>query len=229
MPDKESLRTAWCKKLSDIQPAFPWGLTAERLRSLPFYRAAATVFATPDAALHQARINCLIDGKNLVMPSPSLREGFYLLPAHSLSFKKIAMAVTYKGLAKYGQLLKNTNMQELSVRLLLTDSLAVDREGGRLGSGRGFFDLSCGLLHDLGGLHRDWDTWTLVMETQISRELLPQEPWDIRVAGAVTPTGIYSFEPAQQKVGVYWDALSLDRIRRIDPLWKLYSSKRPKL
>ena len=225
MMNKESLRTAWLDTLAENSTVMQWGKVAQKLRGLPLYREAATVFATPGKSLHQARINCLVDGKNLVMPGSSIRTGFFLLPARSISFKDIPAAVTYKGLAEKGQLLKGSAIAKLSVGLLLTDSMAVDRNGGRIGDGNGFFDLCCALLQEFRGLREEWEALTIIDENHISQELLPQDAWDIKLAGAVTQSDIHTFAKPEQKPRIYWDALSRDRIKRIDPLWKLYSAK----
>jgi 5-formyltetrahydrofolate cyclo-ligase len=229
MPDKESARAAWRSVTPVNSAAPPWGKAAEKLRTLQEYRDTATVFATPDKALLQARINCLVDGKSLIMPGPSIRDGFFLVPAHRVAFKDLSAAVSYKGLEKYGKLLKNNAMPGLSVRLLLTGSLAVDPGGGRLGDGKGFFDLCCALLQELGALQQDRAVFTFIREEQISRDPLPQDTWDIKMSGAVTPARIITFDPPVQKAAILWDLLTMDRIRRIDPLWKLYSLRNKKL
>jgi 5-formyltetrahydrofolate cyclo-ligase len=225
MTDKDSARSVWRKILANNPLGQQWGKAAEKLRGLQLYRDAVTVFATPGESLYQARINCLVDGKNLVMPAPSIREGFFLLPARTIPFKDFSTAATYKGLHKNGQLLKNESILKLSVGLLLTDSLAVDPEGGRIGEGNGFFDLSCALLHELQGLRQDWNVLTLIQEEQISRDLLPQHTWDINMSGAITPAKIYTFEPPLQKPQIFWEMLSMDQIKRIDPLWKSYNDR----
>lgn len=225
MKDKESARLAWRSLLASKTDVPQWGKAAEKLRGQQVYRDAATVFATPGKSLYQARINCLVDGKNLIMPAPSIRAGFFLLPARTISFKNISEAVTYKGLSKYGKLLKNDSIFGLSVGLLLTDSIAVDLEGGRIGSGSGFFDLCCALLHELGSLQQAPAFLTFVLEEQISRVPLPQETWDIKMTGAITPVKTHAFDGQFQKPQIYWSLLSRDRIKRIDPLWKIYSTK----
>lgn len=225
MTEKEALRSAWLKTLAENSVVMQWGRAAQKLRRLPEYRKAGTVFAAPDKALHQARINCLVDGKNLVMPGPSIREGFFLLAARSIPFKDIPAAVTYKGLTEKGQLLKSAAIAKLSVELLLTDSLAVDRNGGRIGDGSGFFDLCCALLRELGGLQQEWSAMTFIRDDHISTNPLPQDEWDMKMAGAITQSTVYSFDRLSQEPRILWDMLSMDRIRRIDPLWKLYSAQ----
>jgi 5-formyltetrahydrofolate cyclo-ligase len=225
MTDKESARLIW-RNLHTSNTVVPhWGKAAEKLRAHRLYRNAATVFATPGKSLHQARINCLVDGKSLIMPAPSIRKGFFLLPARTIPFKDISVAVTYKGLSKHGTLLKNNAFPELSVELLLTDSIAIDHEGGRIGEGGGFFDLCCALLYELGSLQQNPAVLTFVLEEQISREQLPQDTWDIKMTGAITPVKAHAFTPQLQKPQIYWDLLPQDRIKRIDPLWKIYHAR----
>jgi len=221
MDTKQSVRSAWQRKLADKQGG-QWGRVAEKLRSLASYRNTATIFATPHESLFQARINCLIDGKNLLMPSPSIRDGFFLLTAHSVSFKDLSAAVTYKGLKNHGLKLRDNLLSENAVDMLLVDSLAVDPEGGRMGTGDGLFDLSCALLHELGGLRQNADVVTFIREEQISPAPLPRDKWDIQMNFAITPDRVRQFAAAGRNPLIFWDMLSMDRIKRIDPLWKLY-------
>lgn len=222
MKQKKSVRAEWHKKLTDNQPASQWGKAAEKFRGMQPYRDAATVFATPHESLLQSRINCLTDGKNLLMPGPSIRKGFFLLAPRSIPFKDITLAVTYKGLEKYGQLLKSISLSQLSVDLLLTDSLAVDSTGGRIGDGYGYFDLCCALLHEMKAIEHDAAFLTFIQEEQISLEILPQDKWDIKITQAVTPDQIFQFDPSSQSPKIFWDALPHGRIKKIDPLWKLF-------
>ena len=228
MQQKKSVRSDWQRKLADKQSAPLWGKIAEKLRGLQPYRDTGTVFATPHESLHQARINSLVDGKNLIMPGPSIREGFFLLAAHSVPYKDISMAVTYKGLKKYGQILKGRSISQLSVSLILADSLAVDLAGRRIGDGYGYFDLCCALLKELDTIGPDADILTFIQEDQISQEMLPQDRWDIKMTRALTPNQILQFEPSDQKPQIFWDALTHDQIKRIDPLWKLFQKREDK-
>ncbi|MBW2466833.1 MAG: hypothetical protein JRF02_05980 [Deltaproteobacteria bacterium] len=221
MEDKKSVRSEWQVKLAANQSIPQWGRAAEKLRRLESYRKAKTVFATPHGSLHQARINCIIDGKNLLMPGPGLREGFFLLAARSIAFKDVPAAVTYRGLAKYGHLLKVKSLEQFSVELLLTGALALDQMGGRIGDGQGYFDLCCALLQETACLGDGAYFMAFINDGQISPETLPQDKWDIKMSGAITPSRLLLFEPSGQQPQIYWDMLPRDRIKRIDPLWKL--------
>ncbi|MFA6499857.1 MAG: hypothetical protein WCV64_11075, partial [Desulfurivibrionaceae bacterium] len=55
------------------------GKSAELVRRLERYRDAKRIFVGPTVRLQQLRINALTDGKELLVPGPGLKEGFYLL------------------------------------------------------------------------------------------------------------------------------------------------------
>ena len=226
MTRKESIRQEWLDRLNK-QSTIPvlWGKAAENLRKLQPYRDASTVFASPDASLLQTRINCLMDGKNLLMPGPSLRNGFYLLKTRTIPVPELSSAVTYKGLEKSGQLLSNDEIKKLSIDLLLTDAVAVDRQGTRLGDAKGFVDLSFGILSELGSIHPDATILAVVSEGQITNITLPREKWDVKMNGAVTPAGSVEFDINQVEGKIHWEALSKERIKKISPLWKLSQKK----
>ena len=222
MTRKESIRQEWLDRLNK-QSTIPvhWGKAAENLRKLQPYRDASTVFASPDTSLLQTRINCLMDGKNLLMPGPSLRNGFYLLRTRTIPIPELSTAVTYKGLDKSGQLLSNDEIQKLSIDLLLTDAVAVDRQGTRLGDAKGFVDLSFGILSELAAIQPDATILAVVSEGQITDITLPREKWDVKMNGAVTPVGLVEFDINQVEGKIYWEALPKERIKKISPLWKL--------
>ena len=222
MTVKESIRKEWLVRLEkQSNKPVPWGKAAEKLRKLQPYRGASTVFASPDASLLQIRINCLLDGKNLVIPGTSLRSGFFLLKAHTIPFPRLSSAVTYKELEKFGHLLSNEEIKTHSIDLLLTDALAVDQQGTRLGDGKGFVDLSFGLLSEMGAIRPDTTILAAVSENQITGDTLPRDKWDVKMNGAVTPAGLVEFDINQIEGKIYWDALPKERIRKVSPLWKL--------
>lgn len=225
MDAKISIRSVWQEKLAEKQSRPKWGKAAEKLRRLASYRKAKTVFATPHESIQQARINCIADGKNLLMPGPGLRDGFFLVEARSVPFKDITLSVTYKGLEKYGRIMKDTSLSQLSVDLLLTDALAVDQTGGRIGNGQGYFDLCCALLQEMSSINPDAEILAVISDEQVSQEKLPQEKWDIIMSGVITPSSILQFGPSGRRAKIYWDKLTMDRIKRIDPLWKLFQKR----
>jgi len=202
-----------------------WGRLAQALRVVPAYRQARRVFVGPAPVLAQIRINVLIDGKELLMPAPGLKDGFYLCRPYAIPFRDLAYATTYRGVPRFGQLLDNHALAKTPVDLLVTDAVAVDSRGGRLGDGNGFFDLTCAIFAELGVCEsRGAELWAVVADAQLVSESLPEDPWDIPLDGVLTPTGTRRFErPERARATLFWQHLPRERIRRMTPLWKLYA------
>jgi len=208
-------------------PEESWGRLAQRLRAMEEYRRAKRVFVGPAAILAQIRINVLLDGKELVMPAPGLKEGFYLCRPYVIPFTDLGYATTYKGLPKFGRLLDNRALAKLPVDLLVTDAKAVDRQGGRLGDGQGFFDLTCAILAELGVLDPGRATIMAVAGDQQLVDELPTDPWDVRLHGLITPASEYRFSRDEGgRPTLLWQYLPLDRVRRFNPLWRLHGERR---
>ncbi|MBU0486145.1 MAG: 5-formyltetrahydrofolate cyclo-ligase [Proteobacteria bacterium] len=197
------------------------GKAAEALRRLPIYRQAKQVFVGPDDVLTQVRINALLDGKELIMPAPGLKEGFFLLKPYSIPFMKLGHAVTYKGLADFGQRLSQEEIAGLQVGLLVAGAVAVDREGGRLGDGLGFFDLSCAIFTENNALALNVYLCALVDEGQVVAQV-PQDEWDVKLNVIITGEQVIELS-AESFTGakIIWDKLPPKRIRKITPLWNL--------
>jgi 5-formyltetrahydrofolate cyclo-ligase len=202
---------------------------AEQLRRLPAYREAGLLFVSPAPALLQLRINALLDGKELLMPGPGLREGFYLLKPYSLPFQDLTRAVTMKELARHGTRLDRQALGNLAIDMMLTDAVAVDEAGGRLGRGHGFFDLCCAIFYEFKAAAATCRLVGVVSETQILSEELPRDPWDARLDLLVTPTGSREIKGmGQPPPALIWEALPERKIRKMTPLWQLFQARREK-
>jgi 5-formyltetrahydrofolate cyclo-ligase len=222
MNTKEQLRNRLQHNMSS--PARGGGKLAEMLRRQDLYRQARYVFATPGGLLRQIRLNCLLDNKHLVMPSPGLKDGFFCIKPHAVPFRQLGMAMTESGLRRFGRRLEPG--KKLAIDLLLTGALAVDREGGRLGNGTGYFDLSCALLSANGWLADDHHILAVVEQSQQVTEPLPREPWDVVMTGVVTVEGCYRFgDQGRKEYPIFWQQLAAGRIKRITPLWQLRNKK----
>jgi len=218
MNSKESLRQRLQQNL--FSAGRGGGKIAEQLRRQDLYRQARAIFSTPAALLHQVRINCLLDNKYLVLPTPGLKEGFFCIMPHTVPVRQLGMAITENGLRRFGRRLGPG--EKYNIDLLLTGAVAVDQEGGRLGNGTGYFDLSCALLSANGWLADNHHVLAAVEPTQQVTEPLPREPWDVAMTGLVTVAGCYLFgDQGCKEYPIFWQQLSLGRIKRITPLWQL--------
>lgn len=232
---KEELRTRYA---GCAPPSTVAGKIAERIRRMDEYRNAKTIFMMPSPLLFQARINCLLDGKVLLMPSPALKSGFYRVKPFSIPFSDLAYGTSLKGITLFGRKVQGKQLQGIAVDLALTGCVALDQKGGRLGEGTGFFDLSMGLLGTMGCVTEQTPVGCVAGELQMSQDDLPCESWDIGVDFLVSESRSYAYREsrshacpgkdetafAQVKVkpAVHWDILEKKQIRKIEPLWHLY-------
>ena len=202
---------------------------AEQVRRLECYRAAKRIFATPAHILRQVRINALVDGKELLMPAPGLKEGFLCIAPFTVPFSKLAYAVTPKGMADHGRRVSMEELSKAPVGLLFTDFVVADRSGGFVGDGKGFFDLAVGVLARLGALPADAETIGFGMDAQVVDEEILLDSWDVRLNRVVTEAGLTRCSEVQPAAAaIHWESLTADRIRKISPLWKLSGQVREK-
>ncbi len=212
------------RELVRLQSAFslPKGKIAEVLRRDEVYRKAEVVFAVPSEPLDQIRINTLLDGKDLIMPGPGLKQGFFICRPHSIPFRDMAFAVSFRGMQKFAERLDVSLLSTLQLDLMLTGAVAIDRDGMRLGDGLGFFDLTCAILAAYGAFTDRTRIYGVVEGSQFTEDALPHAPWDVRMDGVITGDGARYFEKSAAKPPeIFWDELPERRIRKIDPLWKL--------
>ncbi|MFH1216557.1 MAG: 5-formyltetrahydrofolate cyclo-ligase [Pseudomonadota bacterium] len=203
------------------------GKAAELLRRELCYQAADLVFVDPSPQMQQVRINCLLDGKELIMPGPGLKEGFYRFLPNTIAFRDLSYAVTIKGLTKYAGKLSRADLAGLRISLLITGALAADACGGRLGDGHGFFDLSHAIFAMSGTLKSDAKVVTLVSSEQIVADPLPRACWDVSADMIFTEEKKYVPVDVPSPAGrIFWEYLDERKIRKITPLWWLWGEKR---
>ena len=204
------------------------GKAAEQLRRIPGYKQVKRVFVAPDPVLSQVRINCLVDGKELIMPSAALKDGFYLLMPFSIPFRDLGFAVSLKGVAKHGKRMAMMDLIGQDIDLFIGQGFAANKQGDILGDGMGFFDLSYGILSEGGCVRENTVTCIITGEEQVISSSIPQAPWDVQADYIVTDNDIVATEVVGQKRSpgrIFWEFLSDKRVRKITPLWQLKQQK----
>ena len=159
---------------------------AQRLKELPEYKAAKTIFCNPDSPQRPVREMALRDGKTLVIATPRLRKGFLLLDPSVIPPNRIFEASSIRGAFKHGRFIEPS---EVKVDLFVAGSVAVSQDGGRLGKGTGYSDQEYTILKKAGGLAPETLVVTTVHNVQIV-ENIPRDEWDVPVDVIVTPTRV---------------------------------------
>jgi 5-formyltetrahydrofolate cyclo-ligase len=159
---------------------------AELLRDLPEYKDAKTIFSNPDSPQRPIREFALLDGKIVVMASPRLKNGFILIDPRKIEKEKLREAATIRGALNLGE---PADLSKVKIDLFIAGSVAVDRNGIRLGKGSGYSDQEYAILKKYNSILKKTPIITTVHDLQIVNDL-PKEEWDIPVDIIITPTKI---------------------------------------
>ena len=102
--------------------------------------------------------------------------------------------------------------------LVVCGSVAVNREGARIGKGGGFSDLEVAFLVEAGVIRPDTVLATTVHPRQVVNEPLPETVHDFRVDLIVTPEeAIWCAEP-HRPPGILWEHLDQGKIAEVPAL-----------
>ena len=186
---------------------------AARLAGQPEWRAARVVKSNPDAPQLPVRRRARHDGKTLYMAVPRL--------ADARPFVRVEGDPTIKRALAEGV---PATVEELGhVDLVVCGTVAVNREGVRVGKGGGYSDLELGLLVQAGLVDDATVIVTTVHPLQLLDEELPETAHDFRVELVVTPDEVVRTDARRRSPGVIWEHLDADKIAAIP----LLAAQRP--
>ena len=181
---------------------------AERLASLPEWHAARVIKANPDSPQLPVRRRALADGKTVYMAVPRLRD--------EKPFVRLGREATIKGAMREGT---PVAVEELGhVDLVVCGTVAVNREGVRVGKGGGYSDLEFALLVEAGLVDERTLLVTTVHRLQILEEPLPETEHDFRVDRFVTPDEAIATPVPRRPPGILWDHLDDQKIAAVPVL-----------
>ncbi len=194
---------------------------AELARRLQVWRRASVLKCNPDSPQLPLRQAALREGKTLYMAVPRLRQErcFIELDPQRLG-RRAGAAATIRGAFRYG---RPVTVDELRpIDLVICGSVAVNREGARVGKGGGYSDLEYALAFAAGKLSSDTPILTTVHALQLIDEDIPREVHDIPVDYIVTPQGVIETHTSLPRPeGIYWKLLPPEKIDAIPALRKM--------
>ncbi len=174
---------------------------AARLAERPEWRAARVIKANPDSPQLPVRRRARKEGKSLYMAVPRLTTVKPFVEVRGDPTIKRALAEgTPRGL------------DELEpVDLVVCGTVAVNRDGVRVGKGGGFSDLEFALLSERGLAGAATTIVTTVHDLQLLDEDLPETEHDFRVDVIVTPTSVVRTPRPRRPPGILWDHLDAEK------------------
>ncbi|KAL0860946.1 hypothetical protein ABMA27_009478 [Loxostege sticticalis] len=198
---------------------------AAKLAELDVFKNANTVKVNPDKPQEPVRVICLEQQKTLYVPVPRLQTGFLNrleLPEGETGSAAIRKAVSRNGMETYG---KPIGIEDsVSLDLVVMGSVAVSKEGYRIGKGRGYGDLEFGLMMHMKAIKPNTLVATTVHDSQVF-DTLPAElfgPHDVPIDIIVTPTQVIETQRMSQRpAGILWHLLSNRRVQLMPILGQL--------
>jgi 5-formyltetrahydrofolate cyclo-ligase len=174
---------------------------AARLADLPEWQAARVLKANPDSPQLPVRRRARKDGKTLYMAVPRLTTVTPFVEVRGDPTIKRALAEgTPRGVD-----------QLAPVDLVVCGTVAVNRNGVRVGKGGGFSDLEFALLAERGLVGGETTIVTTVHELQLLDEPLPETAHDFRVDVIVTPSSVVRTPERRRPEGILWDHLDAEK------------------
>jgi 5-formyltetrahydrofolate cyclo-ligase len=192
---------------------------ADRLAETEEWHSAETIKANPDAPQLPVRRRALREGKTVYMAVPQLRDEkpFYELDRAEIPPEEYDSAPTISHVEEYARQVGPEAVP--TIDLIVSGSVAVTEAGARVGKGEGYSDLEYAVLRELGLVEERTPVATTVHDEQVVDEEVGVETHDVPMDLVVTPTETIRTETEfERPAGVFWDALSDERIAEIPVL-----------
>jgi 5-formyltetrahydrofolate cyclo-ligase len=194
---------------------------ADRLAATPEWRRAKVVKSNPDSPQRPVRLRALREGKVVYMAVPRLAEAkcFWRLDPRRIDPSDMPAAATIRGAPRFG---KPASPRELPhVDLIVAGSVAVNRQGVRVGKGGGFSDLEYAIGRQVGAIDGKTTVATTVHPIQLVNGDLPVTAHDFFLDLIVTPEETIRPRRRRQPKGILRDHLSDEKRREIPALREL--------
>lgn len=190
---------------------------AIRLATHAVWQSAKVIKSNPDKAQLPVRARALAEGKLVYMAVPRLahRLPFFLLDPAALSVPP-AEAAVHETAERIASKAAIADMPH--VDLVVCGSVAVNRNGVRLGKGGGYADLETALLVEAGLITEQTVIVTTIHRLQVVDDPLPETEHDFRVDLIVTPDEVITCGPPRRPPGVMWEHLDPAKIAAVPVL-----------
>ena len=191
---------------------------ARVLSQMPLWRTARVLKANPDSPQRAIRHKALEAGKTVYMAVPRLQSA---KPFIELDPKKLNcsayVASSIKGAAKYGRAVSLKEVRRID--LIVCGSVAVNRQGARVGKGGGYSDLEFALLTQEKKIGAKTPIVTSVHALQLIDQEIPMTEHDIPLSAIVTPAETIEVKARfPRPKGIYWNMLPQEKIDAIPVL-----------
>ena len=236
--DKNEIRhKIWDKLAEEKLGRFPFPLkgripnfkgaekAAHFVFNMPEYKSAKIIKANPDSPQLPIRAQALRDGKTILVPTPRLKAGFIMVKPEWVPPGEERKAASLKHIHTYG---KEIPLSELPrIDLIFAGSVALHRDGRRIGKGEGYADREYAIIRELG--NPSVPVIGTVHSAQVVDDDIPIDRFDLTVDWIATEKElIKTNSPYDKPTGIQWDLVTEEEMEAMPVLRDIWDLTRGK-
>jgi 5-formyltetrahydrofolate cyclo-ligase len=198
-------------------------IAAKHIVNMPEYKKAKVVKVNPDAPQLPIRSQVLADGKILLVPTPRLKAGFIMVKPEWVPKDEERKAASLKHIKTYGKEIPLSEMPVID--LIIVGSVALHKDGRRVGKGEGYADREYAIIRELG--NPPVPVISSVHSAQIVDLDIPIDKFDLTVDWIATEKGlIQTNSPYEKPTGIQWDLVTEEEKKEMPVLMDIWEITR---
>ncbi|GAE24925.1 5-FCL-like protein [Halalkalibacter wakoensis JCM 9140] len=238
MITKQEIRESTWKYLSENKLGrFPFPLqnripnfkgaekAAQFVTLMPEYKEANVIKVNPDAPQLPLRTQIIKDRKVLLVPTPRLKAGFIMIRPEWVPIGEEKKAASLSHMKTYGKEIALSDLPPID--LFVAGSVALHKDGRRVGKGEGYADREYAIIRELG--NPDVPVIGTVHSAQLTDAELPKDPFDLTVDWIATEHELIKTNSTYEKPnGIQWDLVTekeLEEMPVLREIWELTRRK----
>ncbi|WP_053216990.1 5-formyltetrahydrofolate cyclo-ligase [Virgibacillus senegalensis] len=191
---------------------------AQFVTTIPTYKEAKVIKVNPDAPQLPIRAQVLRDGKVLLVPTPRLKAGFIMVKPEWIPDGEERKAASLSHIKSYGKEIPLAAIPKID--LFLVGSVALHRDGRRVGKGAGFADREYAIIRELG--NPDVPIVGTIHSAQLTDKDIPRDPFDLTVDWIATETELIKISSRYKKPsGIQWELVTEEELEEMPVLREL--------
>ncbi|MCL7745641.1 5-formyltetrahydrofolate cyclo-ligase [Halalkalibacter alkaliphilus] len=189
--------------------------------TMPEYEKAKVIKVNPDAPQLPNRAQILKDGKVLLVPTPRLKAGFIMIKPEWVPAGEERKAASLSHMKSYGREIVLTEVPKID--LFFVGSVALHKDGRRIGKGEGYADREYAIMRELG--NPDVPVIGTVHSAQLTDIDIPRDPFDLTVDRIATESElIKTNSPYRKPAGIQWELVTeseFEEMPVLKEIWEL--------
>ncbi|WP_186580458.1 5-formyltetrahydrofolate cyclo-ligase [Aquibacillus kalidii] len=188
---------------------------AHFVTTIPEYMKAKVIKVNPDAPQLPIRAQILKDGKILLVPTPRLKAGFIMVKPEWVPQGEERKAASLSHIKSYGKEISLSEMPKID--LFFVGSVALHRDGRRIGKGEGYADREYAIIRELG--NPDVPVIGTIHSAQLTDADIPRDSFDLTVDWIATETELIQTNSTYAKPsGIKWELVTEEELEEMPVL-----------